>query len=313
MRHIPSAANEPRPNLWTMMENVGNDRCCMMLYDVVWCCMMLYDVVVFKQIFQEISHQNLVKPYKVSIQKVPRAQIYTNLSPVRCFQHSCAPPALRSAGSQGSRRSQGIHRTSQKGSNMGHLRDSHDLDGMFYGMFLHMFFRMISVWTGLTALTAFIMFHDVSSPAWAFWSFWACWCMLMLRTSIWIAFPWCFAHRELRSTTSIWTPGWKHLHMALARHGLPTNVVSKNLGNPTTTSKRKEQSKDVENIRIALQFTASLRNNTVIRMFYGVLVMAMAFKSQSSGPQVAKRISTDKDRFSRAKPRVHLMPTTGIP
>jgi hypothetical protein len=111
--------------------------------------MMLYDVVMFKQIFQEISHQNLVKPYKVSIQKVPRAQIYTNLSPVRCFQHSCAPPALRSAGSQGSRRSQGIHRTSQKGSNMGHLRDSHDLDGMFHGMFydmfLHMIFWMISV------------------------------------------------------------------------------------------------------------------------------------------------------------------------
>ena len=80
--------------------------------------------------------------------------------------------------------------------------------------------------------------------------------------------------------------------MALARHGLTTYVVSKNLG------------------RIASQVTASLRNN---RVFYGVLVMAMAFKSQSSGPQVAKRISTDKDRFSPAKPRVHLMPTTGIP
>ena len=138
--------------------------------------------------------------------------------------------------------------------------------------------------------------------------------MLMLRTSIWIAFPWCFANRELRSTTSIWTPGWKHLHMALARHGLTTYVVSKNLGNSSTTSnKKKEQSKDVESIRIASQVTASLRNNTVIRVFYGVLVMAMAFKSQSSGPQVAKRISTDKDRFSPAKPRVHLMPTTGIP
>ena len=101
MRHIPSAANGPRPNLWKMIEHVVM-------------------IVMFKRFFNRL-HTTTIESHSKSSKR-------TNLSPARCFQHSCAPPALRSAGSQGSRRSQGLHRTSQKGSNMGHLRDSRNLD-----------------------------------------------------------------------------------------------------------------------------------------------------------------------------------------